>query len=363
MLQNRISVQADQAASEEEREIEEAGGRRPVTRSQTASEAQGRLRSDITVMLSSPSRQNIQQGGPSSPETSQYSGGTRWNTKRSIVDIQCFAGRRSDDVSDWLEHWELAARVNDWDAEDELRRLPLYLKDNARRWFARQGEEIKGSLTQLKNRLEDYFNNEDMRLLARGALAERKQRPRESVNEYAEAVEKLARKGFPTDRFNEAACEAFINGLKPDIKQWLWGKRLREFEDAVLEAQTREMFLESESAPRKTKILAALEEMLQEECKDEDYGTSSIHRKCIGKQTVAPVRRQQVHGSDVDSIWEAISQLTEDVRNLAAANSNSTPTKQTAKPRIAKCWICGKPGHLKRNRPDTVQKVRKNGAD
>ena len=56
MLQNRISVQADQAASEEEREIEEAGGRRPVTRSQTASEAQGRLRCDIEVMLSSPSR-------------------------------------------------------------------------------------------------------------------------------------------------------------------------------------------------------------------------------------------------------------------------------------------------------------------
>eukprot|EP00795_Rhopilema_esculentum_P001918 gene1918-16426_t len=184
MSQRRNSIDAGYAASEEAREINEPFGRR---------------RSDITVMLSSPCRQEAQQGSPRSPETSQYSGETRRNTKRSIVDIQYFAGRRSDDVNDWLEHWELAARVNDWDAEDELRRLPLYLKDNARRWFARQSEELKGNLDQLKNRLEDYFNNEDMRLLARGALAERKQRSRESVNEYAEAVETLARKSFPAD--------------------------------------------------------------------------------------------------------------------------------------------------------------------
>ena len=66
---------------------------------------------------------------------------------------------------------------------------------------------MKQNLDQLENRLEDYFNNEDMRLLAG-----------ESVNGCAEAIETLALKGSPTDRFNEAACEAFINGPKPDIK-------------------------------------------------------------------------------------------------------------------------------------------------
>ncbi|XP_065067477.1 uncharacterized protein LOC135693029 [Rhopilema esculentum] len=360
MSQRRNSIDAGYAASEETREINEPFGRRPVTRSQAASEAQVRRRSDITVMLSSPSRQEAQQGSPRSPETSQYSEGTRRNTKRSIVDIQYFAGRRSDDVNDWLEHWELAARVNDWDAEDELRRLPLYLKDNARRWFARQSEELKGNLDQLKNRLEDYFNNEDMRLLARGALAERKQRPRESVNEYAEAVETLARKGFPADRFNEAACEAFINGLKPEIKQWLWGRRLKEFEDAVLEAQTREMFLDSESMPRKTRILAALEEMLHEDSEGEDYRISAHKQR---KQTMAPVEKQQTQGNDLNSIWKAIGQLTEDVRRLAATNSTSVAAQYATKPRIAKCWICGKPGHVKRSCPEAKRQNRENGGD
>ena len=355
------SVDTDFTASED-RSINEKFGRRPVTRSQTASENQLRRRSNITVMLSSPSRQEVRQGNPESPETSQYSGVTRRNTKRSIVDIQHFAGRRSDDANDWLEQWELAARVNDWDAEDELRRLPLYLKDNARRWFVRQNAEIKENLDQLKTRLLDYFNNEDMRLLARGALAERKQRPRESVNEYAEAVETLARKGFPADRFNEAACEAFINGLKPDIKQWLWGKRLKEFEDAVLEAQTREMFLESESMPRKTKILAALEEMFHEDTEDDNHGLST-RRPSSRTQTVAPVGRQQIQGGDVDSIWKAISQLTEDVRKLAATNSHSSTEQHATKPRIAKCWICGKPGHLKRNCPEAARNKKENGTD
>ena len=113
-------MHADRTASEEGIEIDEAGGRRPVTRSQTASETQARRCSDIAVMLSSRSRQEIQQGSPSSPETSQYSVGTRRNTERSIEDIQCFARRQSDDVNDWLEHWELVTRVKNWDAEDEL---------------------------------------------------------------------------------------------------------------------------------------------------------------------------------------------------------------------------------------------------
>ena len=50
---------------------------------------------------------------------------------------------------------------------------------------------------------------------------------------------------------------------------------MRELENAVLEAQTREMFLESESVLRKTKILAALEEMLHDDSEDEDYKTSA----------------------------------------------------------------------------------------
>ena len=76
-----------------------------------------------------------------------------------------------------------------------------------------------------------------MRLLARAVLAERKQRPKDRVNEYAEAVITLERNGFPAGILNEEACEAFINDLKPDVQQWLRRKRVRGFEDAVLEAQ------------------------------------------------------------------------------------------------------------------------------
>ena len=52
--------------------------------------------------------------------------------------------------------------------------------------------------------MKERFNNDDMRQLARSTLAERKQTQRESVNEYAEAVEKLARKGYTPERVNES---------------------------------------------------------------------------------------------------------------------------------------------------------------
>ena len=64
MLQNRNSVDADYAAPEEKRDIEESFGRRPIARSQTASEALVSSRSGITVILSPPSRQLVRHGSP-----------------------------------------------------------------------------------------------------------------------------------------------------------------------------------------------------------------------------------------------------------------------------------------------------------
>ena len=102
--------------------------------------------------------------------------------------------------------------------------------------------------------------------------------------------------------------------------------------------------------------------MLDEDCKDEDYKISA-RQQGTRKQILAPVRRHHVQGSDVDSIWKAISQLTEDVRNLVLSLSTSGPAHHLAKSRNAKCWICGKPGQLKRNCIETSRQGMESGAD
>ena len=122
------------------------------------------------------------------------------------------------------------------------------------------------------------------------------------------------------------------------------------------------MFLESEFFPRKTKVLAALEEMLHEDSEDEDYKTSA-RRKGTRKQTLASMGRHYVQDNDVDSIWKAISQLTGDVRKFTTSHSTFGLAQLVVRSRNAKCWACGKPGHMKRDCPEASRKGTWSGAD
>ena len=101
--------------------------------------------------------------------------------------------------------------------------IPVYLIGRAGRIFWRLSAEVRDDLGELKDCLDESFNTQEKRFLARQKLQEVKQGPKESVVEFSEKVDKLVMKGH--NGLNDGAredrieCESFIKGLRQEIKE------------------------------------------------------------------------------------------------------------------------------------------------
>ena len=107
--------------------------------------------------------------------------------------------------------------------QDQLQILPAYLSCRAARSFWRIPEESKQDMETLKETLGDQFNTEEKKFLARQKLQETTQSSRESVTDFTERMDFLVIKGHDglddEERKDRIACEQFIKGLRPDIKE------------------------------------------------------------------------------------------------------------------------------------------------
>ena len=72
--------------------------------------------------------------------------------RKTIVDIQPFTGKDNEDITEWM--------------------IPAYLSGRAARMFWRIPLEERQELEQLKESLEDLFNTEEKKFLARQKLQE-----------------------------------------------------------------------------------------------------------------------------------------------------------------------------------------------
>ena len=98
----------------------------------------------------------------------------------------------------------------------------------------------------MKESLEELFKTEEKKFLARQKLQEISQGPRESVADFSEKVDKLVIKGHDglnsLERRDRIACEFFIKGLRPEIKETVWEKSPSSFQEAITAAERREVF-------------------------------------------------------------------------------------------------------------------------
>eukprot|EP00794_Sanderia_malayensis_P018581 gene18581-biopygen15656 len=169
--------------------------------------------------------------------------------QRTIVDIQTFSGKDEEDIAEWLIRWEVAANANNWTPQQQLTMMPVYLTRRAGRLFWRFPENVRNSLEELKDSLDETFNTEEKRYLARQKLHEIKQGSKESVIEFSERVDKLVMKGHDgldsAAQKDRIASECFIKGLRQEIKETVWEKCPNSFQEAVQSAERREVFLNS----------------------------------------------------------------------------------------------------------------------
>ena len=214
--------------------------------------------------------------------------------------------------------------------------LPAYLAGRAARWYWRTPADIRQNLDNLKDALKDTFNTEEKKLLARQELQESYQKPRETMIEYSERIKKLVYKGHGdldnTERRDKIACEAFVKGLKPEIKEFVWEKCPETFNDALQAAERREVYLQSSKKPARINeisenVLATIQKFNQDGCESNEQ------------------------------IWKAIQSLTTAVQQLTTASNMHPGYEQqqwrtygnTRRSKGGKlCYSCDEPGHIKR---------------
>ena len=251
--------------------------------------------------------------------------------RRTIVDILPFSGKETEDITEWLIKWDIAAAANGWTDQHQLQILPAYLSGRAARLFWRIPEDGKQDMETLKETLEDQFNTEEKRFLARQKLQETTQSARESVTDFAERIDRLVIKGHDglddEERRDRIACEQFVKGLRPEIKETVWEKCPHSFQEAITAAERREVYINSMG--KRSRVNEISEDLLL---------------------TVQRVNEERTKGNE--EIWKAIRSLTSAVENLAAQRVNP-PTSQPQRQGIqrTRCFKCNQTGHIKRNCP------------
>eukprot|EP00795_Rhopilema_esculentum_P009761 gene9761-18282_t len=269
--------------------------------------------------------------------------------RKTIVDIQPFTGRDNEDITEWMINWDIAAVANGLTDENQIQLIPAYLSGRAARMFWRIPLEERQDLEQLKESLEDHFNTEEKKFLARQKLQEIAQGPKESVAEFSEKIDKLVIKGHDgldsLERKDRIACEFFIKGLRPEIKETVWEKSPRSFQEAITAAERREVFLNS--LGRKSRVNTISDDVMA---------------------TIQKFNEERVKSNE--EIWKAIQNLTKAVESLASQAANKAqlasqepvvalqPSRYQGARRPPNGHVvyyrCNQPGHIQRNCPQAA---------
>jgi hypothetical protein len=169
----------------------------------------------------------------------------------NVGEIPVYRGRydkRSFD--EFIELFNKGANFNGWTPEDCCLKLPMYLVEAAAEVYNTLINTEKTVWKTLVDTLAKKFKIPENVERQRYALEHRMQGARESVEEYASAIQKLIRKSYPTSKFTYSnmisilAVDNFVKGLRPELKAQVKreckGDNLKSIEDAIEIAENEE---------------------------------------------------------------------------------------------------------------------------
>lgn len=179
------------------------------------------------------------------------------------VRFDLFDPEDKGDASLWLRRFDIYTKAKGLNDEQIITTFPLYMKNAAILWFDSLAEETKGNLANLKKAFLSRYSP-----LSAGGWREieefisRKQQPHESVEEFAEAVNRLGSKVEKTDADKK---EVIIRGLHPQIRQYVLTHEhdtLKKVMENALKAQSLIPPTDSQSLSSIERKINSLEEKL-----------------------------------------------------------------------------------------------------
>ena len=110
------------------------------------------------------------------------------NSLKPTINMKDFTG--NEDITDWLEEFELASRLYNWDDIAKFQFAPIFLKGTARLWW-KKNEDTLEDWTNLKKSLKIFFTLPQKQRLCREKLRSRNQLIDEPVKMYANDIMNL----------------------------------------------------------------------------------------------------------------------------------------------------------------------------
>ncbi|CAC5372048.1 unnamed protein product [Mytilus coruscus] len=121
--------------------------------------------------------------------------------------------------------------------------LPAYLRGRAADYFEDLDSEIQNDFDTAVQKLKQRFCPKELERMYYSELFQRKQISGESVEDYGNAILKLARRahgGVSLDKHDRLAMEHFLQGLHPSLRRFVMMSDPQSFEQAFRIAKREE---------------------------------------------------------------------------------------------------------------------------
>lgn len=167
--------------------------------------------------------------------------------------LPTFSGEKDENISYFLNQLKEVAELEEWSPEKKLIILKLNLREKALKFAISVLEDSDANFDDLEKALIGKFSKDKNFNEIQKEFNDLKQLPTESVQSYAERVEKLANKfGNPSKSnnaeikklVNDLKFSKFVEGLRPDIKIDVKKMGPKEFKQAITLANNIQQALE-----------------------------------------------------------------------------------------------------------------------